>query len=231
MYSRVLKSMSLAFALAFVALLPVAMSAQTAKSASKGVSGDDPSKWDIFLGYSYLAPKGSVTTSPTVGTPVMANYDAVNVGGLFSGAYHFNRYVGVQGEFGVHEWGGPSSTGSNIGTEGNDDGFLTVSGGLIARYPAGNITPFVHGLFGGAMVDGPYHQPYKWGPALTPGGGMDYETPLPESSPCDSALPGRLRIHACGLGNGHEGGRANINAARLSAGVVFHVGTLLRLRR
>ena len=33
-------------------------------------------------------------------------------------------------------------------------------------------------LVGGAMVSGPYHQPNKWGPDLTVGGGLDYETPL-----------------------------------------------------
>ena len=105
MCSRVLKSMSWALALAFVALLPVAVSAQAASSPAKAAPGDNPSRWDIFAGYSYLAPKGSVTNSPTTGSPTTASYDAVNVGGLFSLAYYFNRYIGVQGEFGEHEWG------------------------------------------------------------------------------------------------------------------------------
>ncbi len=85
MYSRVLKSASWALALALVALLPVALSAQVATS-SKAAQGDNPSRWDIFMGYSYLAPHGTVTTSPATGTPITANYDAVNVGGLASGA-------------------------------------------------------------------------------------------------------------------------------------------------
>ena len=105
MYLRHLKSVSWALTLAFVALLPVALSAQAAKSTVKAAPGDNPSKWDIFVGYSYLAPHGTVTNSPPTGTATSANYDAVNVGGLFSGAYYFNRYFGVQGEFGVHEWG------------------------------------------------------------------------------------------------------------------------------
>ena len=144
-------------ALAFVALLPVALSAQAANRPARLHPATNPSKWDIFVGYSYLAPNGTVTTSPAIGTPITANYDAVNVGGVFSGAYFFNRYVGVQGEFGVHEWG-TQDNGTNIGTHGNDDGFLTIAGGLIARYPDGNITPFVHGLVGAARVDGPYHK-------------------------------------------------------------------------
>ena len=150
----------------FCSMLPVAVYAQAAKSPAKAAPGDNPSRWDIFMGYSYLAPHGTVTTSPATGTPISANYDAVNVGGLVSGAYYFNRYFGAQGEYGIHEWGSQSSGGSNIGTHGNDDGFMTIAGGLIARYPAGNITPFAHGLVGTARVDGPYHQPFKWGPAF-----------------------------------------------------------------
>ena len=99
MFSRHLKSLTCPLALAFVALLPVAMSAQAVKSNAKAVPGDNPSRWDIFIGYSYLAPRGTVTTSPPTGTPISANYDAVNVGGLLSGAYYFNRYFGAQGEY------------------------------------------------------------------------------------------------------------------------------------
>jgi hypothetical protein len=211
-------------ALVFVALIPVALSAQA--TAPKASPGDNPSKWDIFMGYSYLAPRGTVTTSPAVGTPITANYDAVNVGGVVSGAYYFNRNIGVQGEWGIHEWGTQNPNGSNVGTEGNDDGFLTFAGGLVARYPSGNITPFVHGLVGAADVDGPYHQPKKWGPGLTVGGGLDYETPL-----FDHHLAIRLfqvdyeYMHA-DFGPGAYGGRANINADRLSAGIVLHVGSI-----
>jgi len=81
-----------------------------------------------------------------------ASYDAVNVGGIISGAYYFNRNVGVQAEFAEHEYGN-SVAGSNIGTEGNDDGFITGAGGIIFRFPTGNITPFIHGLVGAADVD------------------------------------------------------------------------------
>jgi hypothetical protein len=105
------------------------------------------------------------------------SYDSVNVGGLGSVAYFFNRYVGAQAEIGIHEWGKGSDT-SNIGEHGNDDGFFTVGGGIIARYPTSDITPFMHALVGTARIDGPDHNPFTWGPALTLGGGMDYNTPL-----------------------------------------------------
>ena len=227
MYSRYLKSLTTALALAFVALLPVASYAQAAKSPAKAAPGDNPSRWDIFMGYSYLAPRGSVTTSPATGTPVTANYNAVNVGGLVSGAYFFNRYFGAQGEYGIHEWGTQSTSGSNNGTHGNDDGFMTIAGGLIVRYPAGNITPFAHGLVGTARVDGPYHQPFKWGPALTVGGGLDYETPFFDHHLAIRLFQADYEYMHADFGPGTYGGRANINSARLSAGVVLHFGTIV----
>lgn len=230
MFSRVSKSVSWVLTLAFVALMPFALTAQT--KAAKASAGDNPSRWDIFAGYSYLAPRGSVTTSPATGTPVTANYNAINLGGLFSGAYFFNRFVGAQAEYGLHEWGEQNKTlpvgapGSNIGTHGNDDGFNTVAGGLIFRYPNGNLTPWAHGLVGGARVEGPWFQPGKWGPALTAGGGIDYETPLLNHRLAIRLFQADYEYMHANFGPGAFGGRANVNAARLSTGVVLHVGTI-----
>ena len=93
-----------------------------------------------------------------------------------------------------------------------------------------HITPFAHALVGAAYVNGPDHNPNTWGPALTAGGGLDYETPL---------LNHRIAIRLFqadylfmhedfgpGYALGSEGGRANINAARLSTGIVFHIGSI-----
>src|SRR5580658_6062823 len=137
MSSRAFRFMSLVVALFCAVALPAAQTAAAPKGASEG----SPSRWDIFAGYSYLAPHGTVDT-PVPGGVAVANYDAVNLGGLFSGAYYFNRIVGAQVEFGEHQWGAQKGN-SNIGTEGNDDGFVTIGAGLIFRFPAGNITPFV----------------------------------------------------------------------------------------
>ncbi|HUV68712.1 MAG TPA: hypothetical protein VMW15_03565, partial [Terracidiphilus sp.] len=178
MFARVLKSVSQAVALMCVATMPVALAAQNAAKTAKGTSADSPSRWDIFAGYSYLAPKGTVQVPLGNGVIIPASYNAVNVGGLFSGAYFFNKYVGGQVEYDFHEWGTQRTTNSNIGTQGNNDGFMGFAIGPIFRYPTGEITPFVHGLVGTSRIDGPYHNPFRWGPTLTVGGGMDYETPL-----------------------------------------------------
>ncbi|HUV69709.1 MAG TPA: hypothetical protein VMW15_08610, partial [Terracidiphilus sp.] len=165
------------------------------------------------------------TSPPAPASPVTAKYNAVNVGGLFSGAYFFNNYVGAQAEFGIHQWG-TEVPGSNIGTHGNDDGFYTLAGGLIFRFPHDNITPFAHALVNIDQVNGPYHQPNKWGPGLTVGGGMDYETPLLNHHLAIRLFQADYEYMHANFGPGTYGGRANINAARLSAGVVFHVGSI-----
>jgi hypothetical protein len=226
MFSRVSKSVSRILVLAGVASMSLALTAQdSAKTAAKAPAGDSASKWDIFLGYSYLAPKGTVQVPQSDGTTEPYSYNAVNVGGIVSGSYFFNRYFGAQVEFGIHEYGKQKSS-SNVGTDGNNDGFLTGSAGLIARYPTGDITPFVHALVGGARVDGPDHNPYTWGPALTVGGGMDYETPLFNHHLAIRVFQADYEYIHADFGPGVYGGRANINAARLSAGVVIHVGSI-----
>jgi hypothetical protein len=63
---------------------------------------------------------------------------------------------------------GFASTGSS------NSGILTLQSGLIYRWPGVHLTPFVHGLGGGAYVDGPDHEPYTWGPVITGGGGLDW---------------------------------------------------------
>ena len=69
MHLRVSKIARLALALACSGLIPIALTAQdTAKPAapaSSGPSADAPSRWDIFAGFSYLAPKGNLINNGT----------------------------------------------------------------------------------------------------------------------------------------------------------------------
>ena len=225
MQTRVLKSAGRVLAFAILALLPVALAAQAAPAA-RGGSNQSPSRWDIFAGYSYLAPKGTVPTTLPDGTPVTGSYDAVNLSGIFSGAYYFNRFVGVQAEWGLHEWGVSNGYPNNIGTHRNDDGFTTFGGGLIFRYPAENITYFAHGLVNADLVNGPYFESNTWGPGLTIGGGMDFETPWFNHRLAIRLFQADYEYMHADFGPGALGGRANINAARLSGGIVIHAGSL-----
>ena len=180
------------------------------------------------MGYSYLAPHGTVNIPQSTGTTAPFTYSSVNVGGLFSGAYFFNRHVGAQVEFAEHEWGTSSGTASATGTHGDNDGFLTFAGGLIARYPLGNITPFIHGLVNFNQVDGPDHNLATWGPGATAGGGLDYELPWLNHHMALRLVQADYEYMHANFGTlvNPPGGRASINAARLSTGVVFHVGSI-----
>jgi hypothetical protein len=228
MYARVLKCVSRVLVLGVAASIPMALSGQVGPEAKAAPVTNPSSRWDIFLGYSYLSPHGTVDTPLPNGVVIPASYNAVDVGGIGSVAYYFNRYLGLQGEFAVHEWGVQNSNSvPTNGTEGNDDGFSTFTGGVILRYPRGNITPFVHALAGGALIDGPTHNPFTWGPDFTGGGGLDYETHYFNHHLAIRIIQADYEYMHANFGDGTWGGVASVNAIRLSAGLVFHGGSIL----
>jgi outer membrane protein OmpA-like peptidoglycan-associated protein len=183
--------------------------------------GPNPSRVDVFLGYSYFGAHGEVK-------PAGINYSSIDYGATGSGAYYFNKYVGAEAVFAAHP-------------DGHNDGLYDAEAGLIVRAPMQNFTLFAHGLAGGAKLGGPnqsnpfiYHEPYQWGPTLKVGGGMDYDLPF-----FDHKFSLRLfqadyqYIHA-DYGpsvaiptNGVLGGRANLGAAVLSTGMVVHFGHII----
>ena len=205
MLSRFLRVICLTSAVAFAIFATSPLIAQdSTKTAAKDAAADSPSRWDIFAGYSYLAPHGNVGGFPA---------RAINVGAIGSVARYFNNYLGVQAEGDYHN--------DHNENQLNND-FAGVSGGIIFRYPTTDITPFVHALVGAENAGGTYYD-NKWGTVLTIGGGLDYETPW---------LNHRLaiRLFQADYQYSHINffplGRANFDMARLSAGVVFHVGTI-----
>ncbi|MGH9345550.1 MAG: hypothetical protein ACRD19_17520, partial [Terriglobia bacterium] len=160
MHSRVLKSVSWALFSAGAALIPVALAAQ-ATPAAKGTSSDQyASKWDIFAGYSYIAPKGTVDTplegpGGAPGTGILpVNFTSINGGAIGSVARYFNRYVGIELEGDVHL----QNEAPVNGKFNPADDFSGGQGGLIFRFPTGEITPFVHALVGGEIIGGPHWQ-------------------------------------------------------------------------
>jgi hypothetical protein len=209
MYGRVLKSLSGIVALVCLALVPAALTAQdSAKPAASPT--DNPSKWDVFLGYSYLAPHGTVN-----GT----TFNAINYGAIGSVARYFNKYVGAQVEIDEHYL---SPENKDITQDQPGDDFEGGSAGLIARFPTTDITPFVHALVGVESA-GSYQFPEKLGVVLTLGGGMDYATPLLHHHLA-------IRVFQADYQYTHEdfapGERGNFNMARLSAGLVYHIGSI-----
>jgi outer membrane protein OmpA-like peptidoglycan-associated protein len=86
-----------------------------------------PSRFDLFTGYSWLHP-GYQTYVPNV-------QENIDKGFTVSGAYFFNRNIGLDIDSGNH-YGCCCPR------------IFTVEAGPIVRFPAGRVTPFVHALAG-----------------------------------------------------------------------------------
>ena len=181
---------------------------------------DSPaSRIDIFAGYSYWAPHGTLTvpSGDLIGISGPVTYSAINYGAIGSVTYYFNRFVGGQVEYANHP-------------DGNNDGASEGILGMVFRYPTTEITPFVHAGAGFNRLGGPVHEPYTFGPAIVVGGGMDYSLPF---------LGGHLglRLFQADYEYFHTnfgpqppyptGGRANLKIARLSTGLIYHMGSIV----
>ena len=232
MHARISKLALPAIALLCVVLAPVALKAQdSAKPAAKAAAGDSPSRWDIFAGYSFFWPKGTVNGLDQNGLPTSSTYKTNRVGLTESLSYFFNNHLGWQVDSGQHDMF--IDTGSNNTGYSNSDIF-SLQTGPVYRWSGGKVTPFVHALVGAARVAGPAHQPYTWGPTVTGGGGFDYNISHRFSIRLLQAdweyihedfNPGGY-VGTPPTGLYQPGGRANISAARLSAGAVFHMGQI-----
>jgi hypothetical protein len=207
----------------------LAVSAVSIGAASLGAqtpappSGPNPSRVDVFLGYSYWSG-GNKLNPPGI------RYGAINYGAIGSGAYYFNKYVGAEISTAWHP-DGP-----------NDGLYPMLTAGPIVRLPGQYVTFFAHANAGAGRLGGPNseaptslaHNPYTWGPALTVGGGMDYDLPF-----ANHMFGLRLfqadytYIHASfgpyvGIPTaGPVGGRANISSAQLSTGLLVHLGHII----
>jgi len=184
--------------------------------------GSNPSRFDVFLGYSYFGAHGRVQ-------PAGIPYSSINLGAIGSGAYYFNKYFGGEFIYSNHP-------------DGVNDGFSGASVGPIVRLPMENFTLFAHGLVGGGRLGGPNsevpasfeHEPYRWGPALTAGGGMDYDLPFFDNRFSLRLFQADYRYIHADFGPavaiptpGILGGRANLSAVELSTGVVMHFGHII----
>jgi hypothetical protein len=202
-------------------LVVASLSAQTAPSTAP-MNGPNPSRVDIFMGYSYFGAHGTVK-------PAGIAYSSVDEGAALSGAYYFNKYVGGE----VLGFANPN---------GQNDGLYAGYAGPIFRAPMQNFTLFAHGLAGGVRIGGPNsenpatleHEPYTWGVGLVAGGGMDYDLPFFDHRFGLRVFEADYRYTHADFGpsttiptGGVLGGRANLSGAELSAGILMHFGHII----
>jgi outer membrane protein OmpA-like peptidoglycan-associated protein len=221
MYFRSLNNLGRILTLTAVGLGATGLFAQNSSSAATkpAAASDAPaSRIDFFAGYSYLNPYGTVTVpnGAVIGINHPVSYSAIDLGAIGSVTYFANRHWGIQGEYANHP-------------DGNNDSAQTIQGGGVYRFPMHEIVPFLHGDVGAVRLSGPAGQPFKWGPAETFGGGMDFNTPL---------FGGHLGLRLFQLDYEHfreyygiqvpppTGGWANPNVLRLSAGLLWHAGSI-----
>jgi hypothetical protein len=216
---RILKSVTLVAALAVAALVPIALAAQAVPAAKGTPAGTDPSKWDIFLGYSALIPNATITTAaaPAYG------YQAIDWGAIASITRYFNKNIGLQFEGDEHILL-PEQSASTVMQPGDD--FSGGSGGVVFRFPYANVTPFVHALVGGEQV-GSYWQTDVWGFSFTGGGGLDVATPAFNHHLSIRLFQGDYQyLHANFAAS--QGGTVNFNPqGRISAGLVIGLGSIV----
>ncbi len=189
---------------------------------SSAYTGVNPSKFDLFLGYSYFGAHGYVN-------PSGFRYSSVDEGAVISGAYYFTKYFGAE----IEGFANP---------DGQNDGLYSGSAGPIFRAPLQNFTLFAHGLVGGVRLGGPNsdlpatfeHEPYTWGTTITAGGGMDYNLPFANGLFGVRVFEADYRWSHVDFGPantaptpGPLGGRTNLSAAELSAGLLVHMGHII----
>jgi len=204
-------------AFSFAGFLPIALAAQVTAAGSGTPQDSDASRWDIFLGYSYLKPKGTLNGY---------TFNSINYSAMESVTRYFNRHVGLTLEGDEHIL--TPEDGYNTFSQPNND-FSGGSAGVIYRWPSHNLTPFVHALVG-AELSGAYHVPDVWGPVVTAGGGLDLRVSHHIAIRLVQAdyqyAHENFTSSYNGVNYSGPGGTVNFDMLRLSAGLVFRAGSI-----
>lgn len=179
---------------------PPAPAPQT--SSSNYSDENQPSKVDIFAGYSYLNPGGSVNGVRLKG---------IDQGFTVASSYWLNKY-----------FGGVVETGSHFGP--NTD-ITTLTAGPTFRIPMEGLTPFGLATFG-INRNAPNFLPSATGFGFVGGGGFDLNVIKRVSIRLIEAEY-EYSHHNYGFPGGSLNAvRDNLSSAKVSGGLVFHFGTI-----
>ena len=172
-----------------------------------GAQDEAPSKVDIFAGYSFLHPGGSIG-----GVPIDAFSSAPGISGFNANAtYFFNRYVGASFDYATF------SCHCRIDT---------AQAGLTVRAPYARLTPFVHAMGGVHRFRPTNSLRTDSGPGILAGGGLDwrvshYLSVRPVQADYQWA---RHEFGFLGPPPGLAVVPTTLNGFRLSTGLVFNFG-------
>jgi hypothetical protein len=195
---------------------------QPAQNAHPATQASPYSRVDLYGGYAFLDPNGSV---------LGFKYQKINTGAVTSASVYFKKKVGLQFEGGFHPYGYEPL--DNPYLVAGSDCVYTAQAGPIVRFPSDNFVPFIHVLGGAAKVGGPRFQPCTWGLGLTAGGGLDYILPMWRKHLAVRLFQVDYEYMDVDFGPpnpyGLAGGKANINALRVSGGLVLRLGDLAPL--
>lgn len=190
-----------------LALVVLSLSAR-AQSIASGHPDMDPSKVEIFAGYSYWKPwKADIDNK---------YFEPIQNGAVGSLTVYLNHWLGVRAEGGLHP-------------HGPNDCAVTAEGGLVARKTLGRFIPFAQVLGGGVKIGGPVLNPCTWGYGGTAGVGLDYVLHGWNNSIAIRPIQADYQYNRVDFGpltipGGYAGGLVKMNTIRLSAGVVFRFG-------
>ncbi|MDE1162982.1 MAG: outer membrane beta-barrel protein [Acidobacteriaceae bacterium] len=207
-----------------VAVLLCGAFASAAHSQATRTAAEHPdSRVDIYGGYAFWHPLNS-------GIDHKQYQDLWNPNATASVSYYFNHFVGIQMEGSYFSGNGEHKTYNPTCSKSMCDQLIyTAEAGPVFRYPLGNWVPFIHLLGGGERTNGPVDQHLFWGWGVTGGFGVDYVVPIwgkhlavrpiQADYQYSQVVYGPLQLPA-----GNVGGFGEIDAMKLSAGVVLRFG-------
>lgn len=180
---------------------------------------------DVFGGYAYFHPI-------TSGIDGHQFFDVYNPNATAAVSYWFNRFVGVQSEGGYFSGSSehrPYDT--HCLSTGCDQLIYTAQAGPILRYPLGAFIPYLHTLGGGTRMNGPVTQPLTWGWGVTGGIGLDYIVPLFGKRLAVRAFQADYQYSQVVYGplvlpDGVQGGFNEVDALKVSSGLVLRIGSV-----
>jgi hypothetical protein len=211
----------LAAHLALAACL-LGLTASAHAQATQGASEHPDSRVDIYGGWGYFHPINS-------GIDAHQYFNVDNENATIGVTGFFNHYMGVEVEGGYFSGVNEHAVYGPCSGESCSQLIYTAEAGPIFRLPLGSWVPFVHALGGGVRNNGPVTQPLTWGWGVTGGGGVDYVLPFFKHHLAVRLVQADWQYSQVVYGplvlpEGVKGGFGEIDALKLSGGLVLRVG-------